>query len=253
VFIPTKGRHDCAAFPDLLRDEGLTFTLVVEPQDEASYRSVYPDAEYLVLPENDRGLWFSCQNILEYCRENGISRFWRVDDNVRGFYKTVKNKNVACEPIEALSYAESLASARPRIGVIGFQYKQFAWSAKKAYAFNRRVHCCVLVDSAAPANYREIAEGKEDIDHFMQCLTSGWATVVVNQYAMDKPVMGRNAKGGLAEWYRSGGHNDVAKVVVRLWPQYCYLIEKDLGLDVGFHWAEIDRLWNRQKHKTTND
>lgn len=81
ITILSKGRATkqptLQALPKEIRDR--TY-VVVEPQDEEAYKIL--GKPLLVLPENDRGLWFARQWVLDYAHENMITKVVQMDDDL---------------------------------------------------------------------------------------------------------------------------------------------------------------------------
>ena len=236
ILIPSKGRPD-ARLPRLLDECELSYALVVEPQDEAAYRQVLPSARYIVLPENDRGLSYARQQVLTLARDARLSHFWLLDDNVRGFYRIEHGKCLPCGPEEAFGYAEWLATNIPRAALVGLQYQQFAWNAKVAYQLNRYAYCCVLVDAETGIDYRPEFQFKSDVAFCLDHLTNGWRTVLVNKFAMNKPVMGANSHGGQSEGYKLHRDEEAARLLCKTFPRYATIIQKTARIDARVDWG----------------
>jgi hypothetical protein len=241
IFIPTKGRADCAALPRLLCQSGISYTLVVEPQDEVDYRRSFPGVDLLILGGNDRGIVFSRQSILDHARRGGYKWYWQIDDNIRGFHEVKAGRCVHALPETALLETERAVCFHQKIALVALQYQQFAWSSRKQYDWNRRAYCCVLTRTDTGINYRDGMDGKEDVDFMLQHFRAGWMSVTMNHWAMGKPTMGENRKGGLVELYRAGRDGDAARKLVALWPRWCSLVQKGDRLDAEINWKLIDR------------
>ena len=245
VFIPTKGRAHVATIPSLLERAGVLHTLVVEPQDVVDYRTAFPNADFLLLEDDDRGIVFSRQSILDHARGIGLDWYWQIDDNIKAFYEVQNRRCVEVGVREALLAAERIANKHERVALVALQYQQFAWSAKKEYVFNRHAYCCVLTSTSTGKGYRPGTETKEDVDFLLQHLDSRWRSILVNRWAMGKPVMGANAVGGLAPLYKAGKNSDAARAITKLWPQYCTIVRKKRGLDAKIDWRAVDKRFGK--------
>ena len=98
IFIPTKGRDIRPRKKrtwDYLREEGLDFTLVVEPQDVERYQNEGP---LIVLPEDDRGIAYARRFILD----SMVEPSWVLDDDLNSCAKWTENG------IERSTYRETM-------------------------------------------------------------------------------------------------------------------------------------------------
>lgn len=237
IFIPTKGRAGRASIVKVLNESKLSFTLVVEPKEVAAYQDAYPNAQLLVLSDDDRGLVYARQAILDHCRAEGISWYWQIDDNISGF----KSGNKKVSARAALSAAEPYVGDYKNLALVGLDYQQFAFRQEKPFTVNTRSYCCVLTRTDTGINYSPEAEIKEDVDFTMQHLITGrWATLLVHHHAMDKPPMGQNKHGGLTEQYRAGQHEATARVLAAKWADYATLVNKRIGMDVQMDWKAFN-------------
>lgn len=235
IFIPTKGRADTISTIGPLLDSRLNFTLVVEPQDEEAYRAKFPNADYLVLDRNDAGIGFARQSILNHCRAMGIQWYWSIDDNIHGFYQG-QNK---CSARAALSFAESLTASYGNLGIVGLDYQQFGFRANNAYSVNRYAYCCTLINANVGIDYRSYFDTKEDVDYLLQLLISGFNSILVHKYAMDKAAMGTTTRGGLSEAYRQKRDHEAAARIASEYP-FVELVEKKNGrLDAKIAWRRF--------------
>jgi len=81
IAIPSKARATrqvtLRSLPREIRDK---VYVVVEPQDAHSYG--FLECNLLVLPENNRGLWFARQWLLDYCCAKGETKVFMMDDDL---------------------------------------------------------------------------------------------------------------------------------------------------------------------------
>lgn len=236
IFIPTKGRAGRATITQVLDESKLQYTLVVEPQEVEDYKAAYPNADLMILAESDQGITYARQAILDYCREEGISWYWQIDDNISGF--RASNEKVTARA--ALSAAEPYVGDYTNLALVGLDYQQFAFRQEKPFTVNTRAFCCVLTRTDTGIDYRPETEMKEDVDFTLQHLDTGrWATLLVHHHAMDKPPMGQNKHGGLVEQYQSKQHEMAARVLCAMWPDYTDLVNKRIGLDAQVSWSSF--------------
>lgn len=245
VYVPTKGRADIAKAPDALTRGGVTPTLVVEPQDEAAYAERWPTLPLLVLPENDRGIVYVRQYILEHARSLGQPWYWQIDDNIARFAQQSGKRGTTKAAGDALMVCEELVAKVPRLALCGLGLRQHVWAEPRPFVVNRGTICCVLTNTATGAGYRGGTDSKEDYDFLLQHLTRGWHSVVVNTWTIDKPGRGYAKAGGLVPFYAAKRDWQAAQYMVDLWPEYCSLQQKRGRVDVKINWAAIDALWSQ--------
>lgn len=241
IFIPTKGRALTAKTPRLLREAGLDFCLVVEPQELGSYEESFPAEKHLVLDENDAGIVFVRNAILEYARKQGIEWFWMLDDDISSFYKVQAWRCVKENAREVLDMAESYIKSDREVALGALEYQQIAWAAKKAYTDNSYAEVAVLINPRRIAHsYDPSMALKEDRDFAMQTILSGFKTRRVNILAFGVPMMGKNP-GGLQEKYQERRDEIAAKALIQKWGSTtCRLNNKKDGrIDVKIFWRKI--------------
>lgn len=237
IFIPSKGRAGFAKAVTKLLDENLPFFLVVEPKEEAAYRSAYPLAKgILVLEQNNGGIAYVRNFILNYVRSKKFSWYWQLDDdiNMMGF---VKEKKVLKAPFGfILGQAGDLLSYVPDLAIGALEYQQFAWSATKPYAMNSYCDTCVLVNVERTKTFQYRPDVKEDRDFVLQALSLGYASARTSRFCFGSPKNGSN-EGGLHDEYKAGLERTWSENMVGLWPGICSLqTKKDGRPDVKVNW-----------------
>ncbi len=243
VFILTKGRAEIATTPSVLEADNVPYALVVEPQEAEVYRLNYPRAEIVVLPKDNQGLAYACYWLVEYVRSNSLTWFWRMDDNLGKFGET-RCRRVCNMPAGAiLSRAELATEWSNRLGLVGLQYTQYAWAARKQYTINRMAAACYLQNAASGIQYDLGLPAKQDVDLTLRHVTQGWYTLIWQTLSMSKPTIASWTRGGQCEMYNKRKDWDDARRLRVLWPQYVKLVMKRGRLDVKIDWAKIDALW----------
>jgi hypothetical protein len=236
IFIPSKGR----AKQTILTDNPLT-TYIVEPQDYQDYLAVLPESRLIKLAANDRGIAFARNFILEYCKENDITWYWMLDDDVTGFFESKDGKNYKISMDEALFSAEreiKTLNSKYSIGQAGLEYQQYSWSAKKKHAMNSYCDVCVAINSKVPVRYRKELALKEDRDFTLQVISNGYTTVRCSKIAFACPSNGSN-DGGLEPLYKDKTTESQSnRAMVRLWgDNICRVVVKPSGReDVKINW-----------------
>jgi len=213
--------------------------LFIEPQDEGAYRSAYPSTDIVVLGENDRGVAFARQSMLEYTRANGWERYWQIDDNIRQFGVVVNKRVRTTTATDVLTSIEDLATSS-RIVLLGPDFALWAWNKKLQWRRHGRPMCCKLTSTTTGINYDQRFQAREDIDFCIATLAAGWETILVHKYTIAKPKMGTVA-GGLDSLLESREQSEQEDndLLISKWPQWC--IRPKSGR-VYATWAKIRRM-----------
>lgn len=251
VFVATKGRAGRIS-ADVL---SLSPTLVVEPAEEAAYRTAYPGLRVRVLEANDRGVSYARNGVLRQAAIEGQDWCWMLDDDLGDFQYRAASGPVSRTPKEALSAAEA------RIGTIGgcaAAGLSVAWQkpprltgaggrspatqgATDAVTRGVNVYCCVALGvgelARAGIRYREELALREDTDLALQILAKGRVTARLNELAFQMPMCGTNP-GGLAATYA-----EEARVIAanwrlgELWPDVVTVAPS--GKSYRVHWERL--------------
>lgn len=169
VYIASKGRPDSGVFKDLPEA-----TLVVEPQEHQKYVQANPKHRILILDQNDKGLPYVRQWVLNYVRNNSTAPwFWMVDDNLTELGVGREN-DLTIEGV--LEFAESyLDGDLNDATIVGFERKATILKAKSQWKNNVSVGVCVAVNVMAcnDIDYTPAAGIKADVDFIINALSTG--------------------------------------------------------------------------------
>lgn len=238
IYIPSKGRPTGKTFK-LLTEEGIKFVVVIEMQDYDTYKKHLTDVNYVVLPEQDRGIAYARNFAMDHAVSMGRDWIWLLDDDISAFYETVNGKNVKRTPQEALSGAEKMIDKVPNCLEASLEYQQFAWAAKKPYTLNTRCDVVVALRVGKMDNIRcsEDLRFKVDRDLTLKILQRGYRTLRINSFSFAAPKNGSN-KGGLYDEYHTDGVEEHAsKTMASKWPGICkFNRKKDGRPDVKINW-----------------
>lgn len=237
IFVPSKGRSTSKL---LKNNKG--FTIVVEPQEEHTYKLYFPQHTVLVLPEDNKGITYVRNFIKAITEAVEITSFWMLDDDIGSFYKREGTKLIPQE-IGVLKEAENQFK-ESGLSLGSLEYRQFAWSANKHLIENSFCDSCVWINNETThgMRYRSYVEGKEDRDFAMQIIKSGLKTGRTTLYAFSAPPNGSN-KGGLKEIFYDCGKEEICvQRMIETWGErICVPITKENGRrDVKIIWNEIN-------------
>ena len=152
IFIPSRGRYESGFTMKFLKQEGVPFILVVEPQEKDIYEKLYGGAgvEVLTLPENDRGLIYARNWIKQYSTKRGDARHWQIDDNIRGVQRLYKWKRLPCDSGPAFRCIEDFSYRYENVGLSGMNYVMFGVGVMPPFYLNVHVYSCTLVNNEIP-------------------------------------------------------------------------------------------------------
>lgn len=217
----------------------------VEPQDEDSYRSAKVPG-IVVLPENNRGLWYVRNFILEWARDNNHDWIWMNDDDIKNFGIASKGKTIT-QTAQVLIDVFKAVEPHQYPGN-GLNYCQHAWSYCKRprYFVNKRPPdvCSLYYVPAIRWEFKEEMNTKVDRDFYMQCIQYGKGLIVSTHHWFACPDVGTNA-GGLNAEYASKRDSDAAVVLRDAWAPYSELIKKGDRVDCKLKFGDYAKSLGR--------
>ena len=260
IMIPSKNRADVdrnktlrcifQSFP-----EGADINdviLVVEPQDEAAYRATFPQIKnYLILPENNQGIAYVRQFILQETARRGIEWYWMLDDDIEhcgSFFVDDEGFASRGEPhynkkggirewrlklYDELRICEKEMIAVPNLGQGCLEYRPmsyFAFANGDRWGKGTYADVAVLCNSKRllekGCTYRRSLGLKEDRDFTAQVLSVGLETRRYRALFFSVPKNGTNV-GGLHDIYAVDGKEVAScKQCIEIWGENAKLQEK---------------------------
>jgi hypothetical protein len=161
VFIISKGRAQYGPLTAIaLREIGVPFYLMVEPQEYDKYRVLCDWAEdVFVLPEGNHGkgpgrarnaCWDIAKKVMK------TKRHWVLDDNIRAFYRLYQNQRIRVGDGTIFRAAEDFVDHYKNIPIAGFAYKFFHPATETQFPFkvNTRIYSTLLIDNNCPYRWR---------------------------------------------------------------------------------------------------
>ncbi|QDP51100.1 MAG: putative beta-glucosyl-HMC-alpha-glucosyl-transferase [Prokaryotic dsDNA virus sp.] len=221
-YIPTKGRFNTKTYK-LFNDVGIEVIHFVEPQEFEEY-----DVPNKVnIKENDKGVTYVRNFMLNYAKENNEEWVIFSDDDVSSFgiYNGKTVKKDASIWFDILERAKKLP-----FELIGINYTQHAWHEKTSYSVNRKfAEVCVLMN-VKKIDWKYEENTKEDRDFQLQTIKNGNGVLRFNHFWFSCPNVGSN-EGGLFELYQNKRDIEWAKNITKKWHPYAKLVNKKGRID----------------------
>lgn len=239
IYIPSKGRAGNQKTADLLTEAGLRFAIVVEPQELEEYKKAHPKYTFLALEENDKGIAYVRNCILDYKKHLTPESGWIciLDDDISGFGDTKDKRTVKKDATILLRAFNTFK--RFKKAVNGLNYDHLAWCASKPLSENR--FCEVAVFLYIPAiswAYRGEFDLKEDRDFCLQAIKAGAGTLRANELWFSCPSVGTN-KGGLQQKYQEKRDEESVRRLAAEWPGVVEPLQKKNRLDMKVNWKNL--------------
>lgn len=224
-FIPTKGRLNTKTYK-LFQEVGIEVKHFIEPQEINKYQ--VPNKVSIL--ENDKGIGYVRNFMLNYARENNYDWVLICDDDVTHFgeYINTNVKKDASIWYDIYNKVKSLP-----FELIGINYRGHAWHEKTTYSINKKfAEVCVLMNvSKIKWDYRPEFNLKEDRDFALQTIKKGNGILRFNKYFFNCPDVGTN-KGGLQDEYKAKKDEESAKKMCYEWHPFIILQKKGNRIDM---------------------
>jgi hypothetical protein len=241
IYIVSKGRWESRLTSKALEEMGVSYKIVIEPQEYSDYAAVINPTKILILPTSYLDDYDTCDNlgrnksvgpgaarnfVWDHAIATGSKRHWVMDDNLDAFHRM--NRNIKAEVLSGTIFkiAEQFVDRYENVPLAGFNYYSFCktMDAVPPMILNTRIYSCLLIENAAP--YRWRGRYNEDTDLSLRVLKDGYCTIQFNAFLQGKVTTQRMKGGNTKEFYREEGtmaksqmlvdlHPDVAKVVWR--------------------------------------
>ncbi len=251
VYVISKGRFENCLTAKFLIEDGVPFSLVVEPQEAEEYISRFGKDRINVLPFSNLGLGsIPARNwCWEDAKKNKFARHWILDDNISYMMRRYRARRIRCSSGPALSAVEDFTDRYENIAIAGLNYVMFCMDRSKMPPFylNNHVYSCLLIRNDLPQRWR--GRYNEDTDLCLQVLAAGYCTILMNAFLIQKmPTM--TMKGGnMDSLYKGDGRLKMARSLERVWP---YVVSVDRRFQRPQHiirdeWRKFDTPLIRRK------
>lgn len=229
IYVISKGRAKSRMTSKSLDALGLSYHLVIEPQEFEEYaEEAGRDDILLTLPFSDLGQGsIPARNwVWNHAVQEGHDRHWILDDNLEGFYRlngNLKPKIVDENPFTA---CEDFVDRYENVALAGLQYEFLAPRRSKMPPFrlNTRIYSCILINHALPFRWR--GRYNEDTDLSLRALKAGWCTVLINAYLCNKIASMKMEGGNTDELYAGDGRLKMAESLREQHPDCVSITEK---------------------------
>lgn len=234
--IPSKGRAGKTKTNKLLREVGLAYTFVVEPQDREEYAAT--GACLMVLPENNMGITYSRDWILQQMRKYGYKQFWMLDDDIECFGEVVDGKTVTRDARILLKAFKQLQTYGPA-SIYTLELRQFAWSSADVQRDKIAMQCVMFdMQHCENINYDLRLKIREDYDISFQAIFKGKGTLKSGKYYYGIADM-KSQEGGMSQWYNAETEMHETWKLCRKWPGLVTPLQKEDRIDVKVNWGKI--------------
>lgn len=235
IYIVSKGRWESRLTSKCLEKMNVPYHIVIEPQEYEQYSSVIDPSKILILPFSNLGQGsIPARNwIWQHSINEGHSKHWILDDNIRAFY--ILNNNMKWYADDALPFIimEDFTARYINIALSGPQYEKFAPKKAKHFPFaiNTRIYSCILIRNDVGERWR--GRYNEDTDLSLRLLKQGWCTVLFYAALAEKQTTMLMKGGNTDELYAGDGRLKMVQSLVEQHPDIVTITHK----------------WGRYQHK----
>ena len=255
IFIPSKGRFAQRNFGThvLLAAAGMSFTLVVEPQEAQQYGDLLMslpgyDAslhKIAVLPKSNQGISFVRNIILRDFAPSGW--FWVMDDDIRSFNRGLRGRNEELTPGQLFAMLGERFAKYSDISLFSLEYEQFCFSYGPGdIAVNSYNNIAIRVNKADVADHIEYRFSiREDYDFTLQMILSGRKTLRFRDLSYRVPKMCA-CSGGMTDYYneKKAEIREQNRRFIAMWPSVSREVlkgsNKDVRYDIRVLWVKLN-------------
>lgn len=242
IFIPTKGRINNQKTYKILKEIGLEPILVVEPQEY--FETFQKGFKCVSLEENNQGITYSRNFILDLARKNKYEYICMIDDDISQFgfienHKRVPNNNAFLSALEHFKKFNMCGT---------MQYNQFAWCQEKPIVYNRGIEVVMFLYMPQIKNKYFEEDTIEDRDFSLDIILNNDSlnnvkTFRLNHHYFTCPSIGTN-KGDIESQTRNYKQIKWSQKMEEKWgSEICkYVIKKNGTPDIKINWRTIDKI-----------
>lgn len=220
IYIPSKGRHESRVTVRHLQRMGVPFRVIVEEQEYEAYASVIPAENLIILDPEYQRKYETCDDLGDsrskgpgparnFAWEHSISEghkwHWVMDDNLQGFWRFNRNRQIRMGTGSGLKAMEDFCLQYENVAMAGPNY--FMFVPRKVdhppIIMNTRIYSCNLIRNDVPHRWR--GRYNEDTILSLDVLKDGWCTVQFNAFLQWKMPTQALPGGNTGEFYHSEG------------------------------------------------
>lgn len=192
-------------------------TLATVIELDMSYKRTYELCDDLGLTKST-GPGPARNFIWDHSIAHGHEWHWVMDDNIRNFQRTYRNRRIELGDGMGFKAMEDFVLRYRNIGMAGPNYRMFVPSRSKLSPFvkNTRIYSCNLIRN--DLKYRWRGRYNEDTILSLDMLKGGWCTVQFNAFLQDKLHTQILGGGNTAEFYAKEGTLPKSKMLVQEHP-----------------------------------
>lgn len=221
IYIISKGRWESRLTSKALEEMGVSYSIVIEPQEYSQYSAVISPQKILVLPfSNLRQGSIPARNwVWEHSLQQGVERHWILDDNITCFWRLNRNRRLKVWTGTIFRAMEDFVGRYKNIALAGPHDEMWLPLKEKhnPLLLNSRIYSCILILNSIP--YRWRGKYNEDTDLSLRVLKDRWCTVLFHAFVMDKIVTMKMKGGNTDELYQGDGRLKMAQSLKRQHPK----------------------------------
>jgi glycosyltransferase involved in cell wall biosynthesis len=130
TIILTKNRPAKQKTAAVFDETGIEYKLLVEPQEQRLYKGY----DLIVLPENDKGIAYARNFILDYAKDKGIRFICMADDDISRFGRVENGRNVRDNTVVHAFF--DLVKKYPGFAQYTINYWQYAYCSTGEISMN---------------------------------------------------------------------------------------------------------------------
>jgi len=236
-FIPTKGRINTTTYK-LFEQVNIDVKHFIEPNEF----DLYNVPNKVNIQQNNKGISFVRNFMLNYARENNYKWVIFCDDDINCFYRYENGKNVK---ISASFWHTIKGKANDLpFELYGINNKQLIWTSKNDYTINKKsVEACVLMNTKK-IKWEYENNTKEDKDFALKTIKYGNGIVKFLKIGFSTPIVGSN-KGGLHEDYKQNNDYKWAMSLYKNWRPFTKLYKNNKKVDVKIDFKKFANSLNK--------
>lgn len=238
IYIPSRQRTEMLKVTS--KNWPAPVTLVVEPQEEDTYRAALPGVALLVLPQNDRGIGFARDMIINHGYQMGLDAVIMADDDLL----LEPNVTVLLEYMAAHQECPQIGAwmqVYRKFGMLREGEAQPSWTSFGNALFAINVNLALEV-----GGYDHRLRFFEDCDLAIRMVIKSKQPRMVSCLTETKQIGVRGNPGGCASQDQSKEEQVRATINIlkndRGWAEYVGVREReDLAPKIRFQWRRLYR------------